>query len=151
MTGPSLPALSQSLLRRLRDRIPENIPANLLANIEFSTAKFLTRQRQFSRLARERSSRASWKTLCNWRISPAARWAGLSPSNASQIIDLLLFSDRTASTQSFCAAWRLSQSGPVFLEREKSYLAHRRDCGRDGMVLNSPVNYSELRSGIKNK
>jgi hypothetical protein len=65
MTAPSLPALSPSLPNPWRDRIPENLPANLLANIEFFTAKILNaRQRQFSRLARERSSRASWKTLC---------------------------------------------------------------------------------------
>jgi hypothetical protein len=104
----------------LRDRILENIPANLLANIEFSTANFLTRQRQVSRLARERSSRASWQTLCNWRISPAARWAGLSRSSARQTIDLLLFSDRTASTQSFCEAWCLSQSGLQCFSKEEN-------------------------------
>jgi hypothetical protein len=45
----------------------------------------------------------------------------------------------------------VAERSPVFLERVKSHLAHGRDCGRDGMVLNSPVNYSELRSGIKNK
>jgi hypothetical protein len=109
MTGPSLPALSQALLHRLRDRIPENIPANLLAHIEFSTAKILNAPQTISRLARQRSSRASWKTLCNWRISPATRWAGLSRFSASQTVARLLFSDRTS----------VAEGSPVFSGKRK--------------------------------
>ncbi len=117
MTGPSLPALSQSLLRRLRDPIPENIAANLLANIVLHS-KLLNLPETMFQISAGAFLKGFVENIVQLANIAATRWAGLSRSSASQTIDLLLFSDRTASTRSFCAAWCLSQRGFQYFLKE---------------------------------